>query len=120
MSNYMHKHRILYAVPMRSHALNASHSSATNMRVKIISLILTAIGLSLTQVTLAAKYPKCKNQTDPLDHYASIFEQNEDSSKVKRGQVSKYLVMLIVPSIIIYFTNAAYQTIVLPIIICSY
>ena len=41
--------------------------------------------LGIAQVTLAGKWPKCKDQPDLSDYYASIFEQNAANSVVKRG-----------------------------------
>ena len=52
------------------------------MEGKIILFILTSV--SLTKLTLAAKWPKCENQTDLLEYYASIFERNAQKSVVKR------------------------------------
>ena len=70
-------------------ALFASHSPTvsdrseySNMQAKTILLV-----LCIAQVTLAAKWPKCKEQPDLLDYYASIFERNAESSVVKRGGV---------------------------------
>ena len=54
------------------------------METKNILLILGALGFTVIQVTLSAKWPKCKEQTDLLDYYAEIFERNAQNSVVKR------------------------------------
>lgn len=54
------------------------------MEGKTVLFILAVFGVSLSKLTLAAKWPKCKNQTDLLEYYASIFERNAQRSVVKR------------------------------------
>ena len=44
--------------------------------------------LGIAQLTLASKWPKCKDQPDLSDYYANIFEQNAANSVVKREGAS--------------------------------
>lgn len=93
MSNYAKPERIsspiLYTntvIPHYTLHIVQLAQSSNNMDSKTGLLLLALFGLTLrlTQVSLAAKWPKCKNDSDLLDYYTSIFERYTESSAVKR------------------------------------